>query len=87
MVLLFGNLQHRRRKLQALRKRWEDICNRHLELAGSNARIDMRSYKDRGINLQSEQHQGAKKWAEEIKEKILTRKAGSKINVCYTKRL
>lgn len=54
----------RKEELQALRKRWEDICNRHLELAGSNARIDMRSYKDRGISLQSEQHQGAKKWAE-----------------------
>ena len=58
------NASERKEELQALRKRWEDICNRHLELAGSNARIDMRSYKDRGINLQSEQHQGAKKWAE-----------------------
>ena len=54
----------RKEELQALRKRWEDICNKHLAMAGSDIRIDMRSYKDRGLDLQSEQHQGAKKWAE-----------------------
>lgn len=53
----------RKEELQALRKRWEDICNKHLALSGLDVRIDMRSYKDRGIDLQSEQHQGAKKWA------------------------
>ena len=53
----------RKAELKALRKRWENICNKHLELAGSDVRIDMRSYKDRSIELQPEQHQGPKKWA------------------------
>lgn len=36
--------------LQQLRARWEQTCNRHLEMAGEQARIDMRSYRDQGID-------------------------------------
>lgn len=36
--------------LQQLRARWEQTCNRHLEMAGETARIDMRSYRDRGLD-------------------------------------
>ena len=36
--------------LQQLRSRWEQTCNRHLEMAGEQARIDMRSYRDQGLD-------------------------------------
>lgn len=36
--------------LQQLRARWEQTCNRHLEMAGETARIDMRSYRDQGLD-------------------------------------
>lgn len=39
----------RRADLIAQRERWEQTCNRHLEQAGSNATISMKSYKDQGI--------------------------------------
>jgi len=35
-------------EMQALRMRWQDAANGALEKAGSEARIDMRSYADRG---------------------------------------
>jgi Ti-type conjugative transfer relaxase TraA len=34
------------------RKAWEDHGNRHLQLAGLDVRIDCRSFKDRGLNLE-----------------------------------
>lgn len=37
-------------ELKALRARWEETANRHLAAAGVDARIDMRSYADRGID-------------------------------------
>lgn len=42
---------HKTRKdeIKALRQRWEDLSNQHLERAGLDTRIDMRSYKDQGI--------------------------------------
>ena len=49
-------------ELQALRMRWQDICNEHLQRAERSERIDMRSYKDRGLNIEPEKHFGAKKW-------------------------
>ena len=39
----------RRAELVALRARWEVMCNAHLAAAGVEARIDMRSYADRGL--------------------------------------
>lgn len=52
----------RESELRALRQRWEDVCNKHLELAGSDVRIDMRSYKDQGLAIVPEQHYGPKIW-------------------------
>ena len=40
----------RRNDLKAQRDRWEQICNKHLELAHSDARISMKSLKDQGID-------------------------------------
>lgn len=44
----------RREELKALRQRWETIANQHLERAGVNQRIDMRSYQDQGIEKKPE---------------------------------
>ena len=45
-------LSHADRKadLLAQRERWEQTCNKHLELAGSRKRISMKSLKAQGIN-------------------------------------
>lgn len=40
----------RKDEIRDLRQRWEEISNRHLERAGLDTRIDMRSYKDQGID-------------------------------------
>lgn len=39
----------RKADLVAQRDRWEQLCNKHLENAGSDARISMKSLKDQGI--------------------------------------
>ena len=41
----------RKADLIALRERWEQTCNKHLAQAGSEAVINMKSYKDQGIDL------------------------------------
>lgn len=41
--------EERRADLVELRGRWETLVNEHLAAAGVDARIDMRSYADRGI--------------------------------------
>lgn len=43
----------RKQALKDQRTRWEDTCNRHLEQANSNARINMKSYKDAGRDYKS----------------------------------
>lgn len=40
------------------RKAWADVTNRHLELAGSEERIDHRSHADRGLDGQPTIHEG-----------------------------
>lgn len=40
----------RKEELKAMRDRWETLCNKHLELAGSDARISMKSLKEQGID-------------------------------------
>lgn len=40
----------RKAELKAMRDRWEQMCNKHLEQANSAARINMKSYKDQNIN-------------------------------------
>lgn len=42
----------------ALRSAWGVVVNRHLEMAGLEARIDMRSYKDQGIDKVPGRHIG-----------------------------
>lgn len=39
----------RKDEIKALRQRWGDLSNQHLERAGLDTRIDMRSYKDQGV--------------------------------------
>lgn len=39
----------RKAELLAQRGRWETLCNKHLENAGSDARINMKSLKEQGI--------------------------------------
>ncbi|WP_169392017.1 MULTISPECIES: MobA/MobL family protein [Psychrobacter] len=41
----------RQEDLYGLRGRWEDLCNGHLKMAGSDSRITMKSYKNLGIDL------------------------------------
>ena len=40
----------RKAELKEQRDRWEKMCNSHLELAGSDARISMKSLADQGID-------------------------------------
>lgn len=47
----------------ALRKSWGDVVNRHLEASGSGERIDMRSYKEQGIDKVPTTHVGPTKLA------------------------
>lgn len=44
----------RKEEMKDLRQRWQDISNRHLERAGLDTRIDMRSYQDQGIDKDPE---------------------------------
>ena len=39
----------RKAELVAQRDRWEQLCNKHLELSGTDARINMKSLKEQGI--------------------------------------
>lgn len=39
----------RKADLIAQRERWETLCNKHLELSGTDARISMKSLKEQGI--------------------------------------
>ncbi len=51
-----------REETKALRARWETSCNRALERAGHDERIDMRSYAERGLNVVPERHYGPDGW-------------------------
>ena len=46
--------------LLAIRKHWENECNAELESAGFSERIDMRSYKDQGLDKEGQLHLGPK---------------------------
>ncbi|WP_020560601.1 MobA/MobL family protein [Thiofilum flexile] len=52
----------RQQDIKDLRKRWEVLCNAHLEQVGSKSRIDMRSYRDRGSEQEPEPKQHPKRW-------------------------
>lgn len=47
-------------EIEHWREHFADICNSHLELAGSTARVDHRSYKDQEIGLEATLHEGPK---------------------------
>ena len=40
--------------IKDLRQRWADLCNSHLEKHQIDSRIDMRSYKEQGIDKEPE---------------------------------
>ena len=46
--------------IEKWRKLWADTCNKHLELAGSEKRIDHRSYKEQGLDIEPTVHLGPK---------------------------
>jgi len=46
--------QERKTDIKDLRQRWADTCNRYLEKYGIDSRIDMRSYKEQGIDKEPE---------------------------------
>lgn len=52
----------RKEELIALRSRWETMCNEHLEKHGHQDRIDMRSYKDQGLDIQPEPKMLPSQW-------------------------
>ena len=56
------DLETVREETKALRLRWEQTCNRALERAGHDERIDMRSYAERGLNVVPERHYGPDGW-------------------------
>ncbi|MBP7340489.1 MobQ family relaxase [Niveispirillum sp.] len=47
-----------KRNVCAIRKAWADLANRHLEMAGIDARIDHRSYEAQWIDREATQHLG-----------------------------
>lgn len=49
-------------ELKALRHRWETLCNAHLERAGRQERIDLRSHAERGTGLDPEPKQLPSQW-------------------------
>jgi MobA/MobL family len=51
--------KERTAELVALRERWAEVQNKHLEKHGHNDRVDHRSLKDQGINREPEKHLGA----------------------------
>ena len=46
--------QERKTDIKDLRQRWADLCNSHLEKHQIDSRIDMRSYKEQGIDKEPE---------------------------------
>ncbi len=55
-------LDQRRDELKALRERWQERCNTHLERADQRARIDMRSYQAQGVDLEPERKMLPSEW-------------------------
>lgn len=51
--------------LKELRGRWEEMANLHLERAGIEARIDMRSHADRGLDYAPEAKQLPSQWRDQ----------------------
>ena len=47
-------------EIEHWREHFADICNMHLDMAGSTARVDHRSYKDQETGLEATLHEGPK---------------------------
>jgi len=52
--------KERKTELVALREKWAEVQNKHLEKHGHNNRVDHRSLKDQGINREPEKHLGSR---------------------------
>ncbi|PJO49351.1 MobA/MobL family protein [Brucella pituitosa] len=75
--IVYRTLIGGREKFVALRKLWGDTVNRHLDMAGQEVRIDMRSYAEQGIDKIPGRHIG-QKWAAIEKRRAGSRKTGDK---------
>jgi MobA/MobL family len=58
-------------ELKALRGRWEDMANLHLQQLGHSARIDLRSHIERGTGLEAEAKQLPSQWRGEGRENVI----------------
>jgi len=59
-------------ELEKLRSRWEEVVNKHLELAGHEERISMKSYQDRGVDIEPEKKQLPSQWRKnEVRKSII----------------
>ncbi|MBU2788345.1 MobA/MobL family protein [Acidithiobacillus sp. VAN18-1] len=61
----------RAKELKALRERWGDLCNAHLESAGVEQRIDMRSHAERGTGLEPERKQLPSEWRGQGRDNVI----------------
>lgn len=61
----------RQAELKALRQRWETLCNTHLEQAGIESRIDMRSYQERKLDREPEPKQHPQRWKDPKQRAVL----------------
>lgn len=57
----------RKEELKAQRVRWGEKVNTHLSRAGESARVDMRSYKDQGLDIQPEPKMSPAEWRNPVK--------------------
>lgn len=58
-------------ELKALRSRWQDMANLHLQQLGHSARIDMKSHAERGTGLVPEMKQLPSQWRGEGRENVI----------------
>ena len=58
-------------ELKALRLRWQDMANQHLERAGVEARIEMRSHAERKTGLEPEAKQLPSQWRDTGRDNVI----------------
>ena len=58
-------------ELKALRSRWQDMANLHLQQLGHSARIDLRSHIERSTGLEAEAKQLPSQWRGEGRKNVL----------------
>jgi hypothetical protein len=51
---------HGKQQVEHWREQFAELCNQHLEQIGSLERVDHRSYKAQGLELEATQHEGSK---------------------------